>query len=170
VNIAEGWEAAQEALRVREWRTRKNLANKFTATPPRPVTLLEQQAVWLRGRVQRIVAALGGAPLPTPWPLVPTFKKGGPTTLEQCDLLNKWCVRVDAELGLPFPESTPPHLAAFADATEGMAKPQVAALAAKAEVAGVAVSALGVTDVARILEHTNSNTKNTNQEKETTSK
>lgn len=150
VDIAQGWEAAQQALAVREWRTRKNLAAKMTAAarPAPSQSLLEPQTVWLRGRVERIVNTLNGAPLPAPWPLVPTFKKGGPTTLEQCDQLAAWCTRVEAHLGLPFP-TTAPHHATFHAATAGMTKTDVAALAAPFN--GPIPAGLSATDVARIL-------------------
>lgn len=163
VNILEGWEAAQEAMRVREWRTRKNLATKLDPGAPRLVAvdtsnLLEQQAAWLRGRVERIVVTLNGAPLPAPWPTTtPTFKQGGPTDLAQCDDLDRWCWDIETRLGIQFPDKAPHH-AAFEHATAGMTKAQIAELKPEP---GVWFSA---TDVARIVERNN----NSNQEKETT--
>ena len=152
VDIAQGWEAAQQALVVREWRTRKNLASPLKPGAPTPrlapvdvSCLLEPQTVWLRGRVQRIVTALGGAALPLPWPTAtPTFKNGGPVDLEQCDDLAAWCDKCEAELQLEFPDPAP-HLAAYHAA--GFDKP---------------APGLSATDVARILADANNN-----QEKET---
>lgn len=152
VDIRQGWEAAQEALRVREWRTRKNLATKLKpgTSTARVATvdvscLLEPQNVWLRTRVERIVTALAGAPLPAPWPAsTPTFKNGGPSDLAQCDALAAWCDVVEAELQLEFPDPAP-HLAAYHAA--GFDKP---------------VLGLSATDVARIITGANNN----NQEKE----
>jgi hypothetical protein len=160
VDIAQGWDAAQQALAVREWRTRKNLATQLPSTP-RPVVscdLLGPQTVWLRGRVERIVTALDGRALPAPWPTpTPTFKQGGPVDLEQCDTLGAWCDQVEGVLELPFPDPAP-HQAAVRDFTASMSKADVAAIAD-----GRPVSQLTATDVARIVGRNNSNT---HQEKE----
>lgn len=161
VDIAQGWEAAQQALAVREWRTRKNLAAKYAATPrPTPVdvdALLEQQTVWLRSRVERIVTTLNGAPLPHPWPTTaPTFKAGGPTSLDHCDELAVWCDQVEAALQLPFPDAAP-HLVAFREATASMTNAGITAITG-----GSPLARLGATDVVRIVGHTTNN-----QEKET---
>ncbi len=168
VDIAQGWEAAQIALAVREWRTRKSLAAKLNTTPaPHVLTvdasaLLGPQTVWLRGRVERIVAALDGAQLPMPWPALPTFRNGGPVNLEQCDALAAWCCQVEAELQLPFPD-TAPHHALWDAATAGMSKTAAAAVAIEAGFTGHVPSGLRATDVVRIVGRTNNN-----QEKETT--
>lgn len=171
VDIAQGWEAAQDALRVRAWRTRKGLADKLKTDRQRPVVaphgLLDAQTAWLRGRVQRIVATLDGKALPAPWPTgVPTFKQGGPVDLAQCDALGVWCDLVDAELQLPFPDDAP-HQSEFHHATRSMTKTERSAFVAAAGIDLVAIpSGLTATDVARILGHNNSSI----QEKETTTR
>lgn len=169
VDIAQGWEAAQQALAVREWRNRKNLAGPLrpqivAPRPASPVTLLlEAQTAWLRDRVQNIVGALDSNPLPAPWPAwVPTFKQGGPTELAQCDALAAWCARCETHLRLPFPDEAPHHIA-YAQFVDGMTDDELAELG---DGTRPVVARLGATDVARILEQL-SNTPNNNKEKET---
>lgn len=159
VDIEAGWGAAQEALAVREWRKRKQLAHTFKPVAPTPATdpdpLLERQAAWLRGRVETIVNTLNGAPLPAPWPpTTPTFKQGGPISLAQCDELAVWCSQCEADLGIAFPDQAPHH-ALFGDATKHLNRTGRVAYADHP--AGPVPAALNATDVVRIIGH-NSNT------------
>lgn len=164
VDIEQGWEAAQQALQVREWRTRKSLADRHQPTRPAETdALLDAQTGWLRRRVETIVVVLNNASIPAPWPDdTPTFRDGGPTTLEQCDRVAAWCDLVEAELQLPFPDGAPHHKA-FAEAIATLTTPEAKQLCADLHVPVVAAQ-LTATHVARILEHT----KKPNQEKETT--
>ncbi len=157
VDIVQGWEAAQHALVVREWRTRKNLATQVVAPTPRPMLrpvdgpTVAAQSAWLRRRVERIVVGLNGAELPAPWPdTAPTFKHGGPVDLEQCDALAAWCDQVETHLKLPFPDEAP-HLAVFDAATKGLTRTQAAAVAVAAGFTGHVPAGLRATDVARII-------------------
>lgn len=68
---------------------------------------------WLKGRVRRLVDAGHGAALAARWPLgVPTFKAGGPATVDDCRRLEQVVVDLDADAGLPFPDNERPRPAA----------------------------------------------------------
>lgn len=63
---------------------------------------------WLHARVLHIRDHLAGRPLPIAWPDgVPTFKAGGPTTVEQTDVIERWCDATEKVHELPFGPAKP---------------------------------------------------------------
>src|SRR5262245_5601193 len=112
VDIQAGWQAVQLALDVRAWRQRKDLAQIINT--PAPIFGAAQGARldWVRRRVGNIKAAGPKAvqTLVDCWslyPEIPTFKNGGPKTLDDLAKVIEMCEYVEAQHGLPFGESDP---------------------------------------------------------------
>lgn len=109
VNIEAGWDAVQLAMDVRKWRRRHDLAEVLMPPlfAPEPIG---DQIEWVRDRVQTIKDAGHGADLAAEWsqhPDVPTFPKGGPTTVEHVDQIAMMCDRVEAAHAMPFGPTNP---------------------------------------------------------------
>lgn len=107
VDIKAGWEAALLAHDVRAWRQRKDLAEVMVPAAPqrRP-----ERFDWLADRVERIKGAGVASTLAQRWSLhpdIPTFKRGGPRTEAEMDIVAGLCELVEMEHGLPFGISDP---------------------------------------------------------------
>lgn len=112
VDITAGWEAAQQALWVREWRKRKGLANvvALSAAVPTiaaPTTATDDALEPLRQRVRALVDAGHASALVERWPIgTPTLKEGG-LTVEQVDNLAGIVSAVEFDVGLPVGTTEP---------------------------------------------------------------
>lgn len=112
VNIAAGWEAAQQiCFPTIAWRNRKDLIEFGIQTVIDPGEFVIPDAhIWLGERVQSIKAAGYGTQLALLWSAhadIPTFPKGGPRTKTEFDVIVGLCDKVEAENQIPFGPSDP---------------------------------------------------------------
>lgn len=111
VDIQAGWEAVRLAVDVRTWRQRNDLCRQLAPTRPATAQAVHPDAHrWLADRVQAIKQAGHGSRLAELWsqtPHIPTFPKGGPTTVEQFDVIDRHCDQVETEHEMPFGPTNP---------------------------------------------------------------
>ena len=114
LNITAGYEAAEEiCFPTIQWRKRDDLVEEITKLEWTPtVELVSDQVEWVRQRVQLIKDQGYGDQLAALWsahPDVPTFKKGGPQTVEQIDQIAAMCDEIERVNGLPFGATDPTY-------------------------------------------------------------
>ncbi len=135
VDIAAGWQIVTRAvLPILTWRARTDLVQEIPAfgdsvvsepaagrdgpgliTPDPSTNPDPAHVTWLHDRVKTILAYSpeAAALLADLWsidPTIPTFKNGGPQTLEHCAAIATMCDSVETEFGMPFgpPDPTAP--------------------------------------------------------------
>lgn len=103
VDIAAGWEAAQHAAWVRQWRKRKDLAE-----PWRPATRLDSLIERRAGLTQRIEALRAHdldavKALALSWPTdLPTLKHATDHTIDQLNRIDELIALIEAKYQAPF--------------------------------------------------------------------
>ncbi len=102
VDIEAGWEAAQHAKWVRDWRKRKNLADPWREDVA--VDNVDVRRARLLQRAQDVAALAGGRQrLAAAWPKdTPTFKQAPAHTADQLDLIALTLSNVEAAMGAAF--------------------------------------------------------------------
>lgn len=109
VDLDKGWEAAELALRVRAWRSIKNLGRPFDPDE-RAFDLVAERRTWLTRRVRHVVAEFpeAGTDLARTWPIgVPTLKSDHAHTGEELDRIVEVVAAVEREHRLPFFDPDP---------------------------------------------------------------
>lgn len=103
VDIAAGWDAVQTALKVREWRTRHDLATRIdTPNPPQPEGPDPRRGEWIKGWIRSQGEQGRIDQLAALWPQdVPTPKQGGWTD-SNIDQIAQICAWLDAKSGVEF--------------------------------------------------------------------
>lgn len=117
VDIKAGWEAAQHAAWVRQWRKRKDLAD-----PWQPATRLDsiiERRIGLMARIQTLAFHPGAlADVAAAWPAgVPTFKQSQTHTPEQLNAIDDLLNRIETEYQAPFGPTDPNSNATLKGAT-----------------------------------------------------
>lgn len=129
VDIASGWESAQTALSIRQYRKRKDLCWPMTkwepevpeiAAPPaenppslqvESEDLLARRHAWVKARAQAIKAAGHIEDLRDLWNQacadIAGFKAGGPTSHEEIDRVAGICNLVESKHQMPFHDGDP---------------------------------------------------------------
>jgi PD-(D/E)XK nuclease superfamily len=101
VDIAQGWDAAQLAVAVREWRARKLLSKAFTHDGPAVATPSEREALKRRVAALRELGHLDE--LATRWPAdVPGFKNAHVHTVVELAAVARVVSEVEQLVGAPF--------------------------------------------------------------------
>lgn len=107
VDIKAGWEAAQHAAWVRQWRKRKDLAE-----PWRPGTRLDslvERRTGLAARIQTLAFHPGAlADVAAAWPAgIPTLKQSQDHTPEQLSVIDELLCRIETQYAAPFGPTDP---------------------------------------------------------------
>lgn len=101
VDIAQGWEAAQLALNVREWRSRKRINAPYTHDGPAVASAANREQ--MKGRVAQLRELGHLDELAARWPAdVPGFKADHVHTLTELDAIARVVSEVEQLVGAPF--------------------------------------------------------------------
>lgn len=99
VDIEAGWQAAQQAADVRDWRRRKNLSAVYIASDHATAGDRDSK---VRDRVDRLKAHLKGGPLPTRWPagVTPPSRHPDKYATGDLDQVEDWLDTCESELAI----------------------------------------------------------------------